>query len=388
MTDRNRTTGARIARLPLAVVLVVATLVGLSGTTSAAPSKQDVEAAQARLDQLNEQQSLLDEQYNQARVALDAAQRRLAGARSQARSADARATTTRRELSRRVHLAYEGAGTQIGVLLGASDLNEFSDRLEFLNQIASSDADAVTRANVAAQQAGWAERQLRDAVDQREAAFASVRDKRDRLDRMVGEQQSLLATLQRELADAEAKAAAARAEAARRAAERAQQQAQPSPSPVDTGTGPTGDPTTNPPTTQPPTTAPPTTTPPPPPPPPPPNATAAQIAISAAKSVLGVPYQYGGASPETGFDCSGLTMWSYAHAGISLPHSSAMQYASLPHVSQADLQPGDLLFFYSPIHHVAIYLGGGMMIHAPHTGAYVEIASVYWQYFVGAARPT
>jgi cell wall-associated NlpC family hydrolase len=80
-------------------------------------------------------------------------------------------------------------------------------------------------------------------------------------------------------------------------------------------------------------------------------------------------------------------MWSWAHAGVSLPHSSAAQYASLPHVSRSDLQPGDLVFFYSPISHVGMYLGGGSMIHAPHTGSVVQIVPVYWQYFSGAARP-
>jgi cell wall-associated NlpC family hydrolase len=72
---------------------------------------------------------------------------------------------------------------------------------------------------------------------------------------------------------------------------------------------------------------------------------------------------------------------------VSLPHSSAAQYAALPHISRDQLQPGDLVFFYSPIHHVGLYVGGGMMIHAPHTGAYVERIPVYWEYFTGAARP-
>ena len=112
-----------------------------------------------------------------------------------------------------------------------------------------------------------------------------------------------------------------------------------------------------------------------------------QKALAAAYSQIGVPYHYAMAKPGVGFDCSGLTMWAYAQAGISLPHSSAMQYGVVRHVSRSDLQVGDLLFFYSPIHHVAIYVGSGRMIHAPHTGGHVEVASVYWQYFTGAGRP-
>ena len=113
----------------------------------------------------------------------------------------------------------------------------------------------------------------------------------------------------------------------------------------------------------------------------------AAAAIAAARSQLGVPYRYLHADPGEGFDCSGLAMWAWGRAGVTLPHSSAGQFAVLRHVTRRDLRPGDLLFFYSPIHHVAIYLGHGRMIHAPHTGDHVRIQRVYWQYFVGAARP-
>jgi cell wall-associated NlpC family hydrolase len=120
--------------------------------------------------------------------------------------------------------------------------------------------------------------------------------------------------------------------------------------------------------------------------PPAPNANV-QAVLDAAYSAIGVPYQWGGASPATGFDCSGFTMWSWSHAGVSLPHSSAAQYASLPHVDRTQLQPGDLLFFYSPISHVGMYVGGGRMIHASHPGVPVGVVAVYWDSYVGAARP-
>ncbi len=113
----------------------------------------------------------------------------------------------------------------------------------------------------------------------------------------------------------------------------------------------------------------------------------AQIAVQTAFQQLGVPYTYGGASPQTGFDCSGLTMYSWAAAGVSLPHNSQAQYNAIPHVSQSQLQPGDLVFFYQPISHVGIYVGDGMMVHAPHTGGVVEEVAVFWSDFSGAGRP-
>ena len=72
---------------------------------------------------------------------------------------------------------------------------------------------------------------------------------------------------------------------------------------------------------------------------------------------------------------------------MSLPHSASAQYSSLRHVSIADLQPGDLVFYYSPISHVGMYIGGGRIIHAPHPGQSVEIANLHMMPLVGAARP-
>jgi cell wall-associated NlpC family hydrolase len=106
----------------------------------------------------------------------------------------------------------------------------------------------------------------------------------------------------------------------------------------------------------------------------PPSSTLGGQAVAIAEQYLGVPYVWGGASPD-GFDCSGLVMYVYAQLGVSLPHNALEQYNALPHVPVSDLEPGDLVFFYG-FGHVGIYIGGGMMIHAPHTGTVVQIASI------------
>jgi cell wall-associated NlpC family hydrolase len=98
---------------------------------------------------------------------------------------------------------------------------------------------------------------------------------------------------------------------------------------------------------------------------------------------LGVPYRWGGASPSTGFDCSGFTAYVYAQVGVSLPHHAASQFSSGVPVSREDLQPGDLVFF-DGLSHEGMYIGGGQFIHAPHTGDVVKISSLSDPWYAGS----
>jgi cell wall-associated NlpC family hydrolase len=117
---------------------------------------------------------------------------------------------------------------------------------------------------------------------------------------------------------------------------------------------------------------------------------AAEVAVGFAESQLGVPYRWGGTG-SGGFDCSGLVQAAYQAAGVPLPRVAQDQYDAGPQVAPGDpLQPGDLVFFGpSPaqVEHVGIYVGGGDMIDAPHTGAVVRVESAGWPDFVGATRP-
>ena len=113
----------------------------------------------------------------------------------------------------------------------------------------------------------------------------------------------------------------------------------------------------------------------------------AGTAVSAAAGQQGVPYRFATSNPGVSFDCSGLTAYAWSVAGVSLPHQSGQQYASTPHVSKESAQAGDLIFYYSPISHVGIYIGGGQMIHAPATGKVVSVTTVRWDKVVGVSRP-
>ena len=126
---------------------------------------------------------------------------------------------------------------------------------------------------------------------------------------------------------------------------------------------------------------------------PPPSSPGGAGALQAAESQIGVPYVWGGESPKgsasPGFDCSGLTAWSWGQVGVGLPHYSGAQMGNSTPVPISDLQPGDLLFYGAGgSEHVAMYVGGGSMIEAPYTGASVWITGLrLGGGFVGAGRP-
>lgn len=119
----------------------------------------------------------------------------------------------------------------------------------------------------------------------------------------------------------------------------------------------------------------------------PPPSPGASGAVAAAKSQIGVRYVPFMARPGIGFDCSGLTAWAWGRAGVRLPHQSRLQYMNTVHVDPADAEPGDLLFFYSPITHVAMYVGDGLMIDAATPRWPIRIRRFKWSAVVGVGRP-
>jgi cell wall-associated NlpC family hydrolase len=334
-----------VTRLSIAVLLAASATIGATSLSSAAPSQEEVQQARARLDSLNRELGLMVEQYNQARLKLQEVQARLADVRDQAHRAQATADRAISSLNANAARAYRGVGSQIAELFESASMADFSDRLEFIGSMAQADSDLAVEAESAQQEARWTAAELKATAEERRGIVDALAAKQDQIESRVAEARDLYEELDREYHEALAAQAAAQEAAAS----------------SSVGVSPI-------------------------PPPPAPNANVAAV-LQAAYSMIGTPYQYGGSSPETGFDCSGFTMWAWSHAGVYLPHSSAAQYASLPQVAQSDLQPGDLVFFYSPISHVGMYVGGGSMIHSPTTGSVVSVVPIYWDSFVGATRP-
>lgn len=108
-------------------------------------------------------------------------------------------------------------------------------------------------------------------------------------------------------------------------------------------------------------------------------------ALRYAMTKLGKPYVWGAAGPNA-FDCSGLTMWAYKQVGINLPHYTGSQWNAGTRIPRSQLQPGDLVFFHSDLHHVGMYVGDGKFIHAPQTGDVVKISPLAGRPFAGAVR--
>ena len=120
-----------------------------------------------------------------------------------------------------------------------------------------------------------------------------------------------------------------------------------------------------------------------------PPPTRAERAVKAALSTVGTPYRWGGESPASGFDCSGLVRWAYGRVGVELPHNSYALYGEGRRVRESGMEVGDILFFEG-LGHVGLYLGNGRMVHSPETGRNVEVVRLettnYGARLVGARR--
>jgi len=358
-------TRGQIRRLVVAVMFVLPVILSsLTVASLAAPSAREVQAAKDKLAGLQHEFETIAERYNDAKYALSLIERKLEEAKAQRESAERKAKAAESRLAKRAVQAYLGTGSQVEGLLGAESIAEFSDRLEFMGAVAEGDARIAREASNARQEADWAADRFAATMAERQRKVNAIQGQLDRLDSMIDEQASLYQELNADRQDYLAALAAQRA-----ALEQARESASSNSGGSSSGGQPTSDYSGY---------------------TPPVNASAAQIAVSAAMSVIGTTYVWGSANPSVGFDCSGLTSWAWAQAGVYIPHSSAAQYSALPKVPLGSVQPGDLIFYYSPISHVALYIGGGQIVHARHPGpgGEVQVSSMYgYDAPVGAARP-
>lgn len=361
----------RLGRTLLASLVVTGALLTVPQAVQAVPrpetpAPKTTAQVTAKLHDLAKSSEQLSEQLNQAQIDVRTAQRAAAQATQAATAAQARARAAQQLLAASLASQYKAASfSRTAALLASSSTDGYLQTIQSMNlltqhqsAVARSATDAIATSDAAAAQAKAA---LATAVEKR----AVIAKRQAELTKQVRKYKALLATL---TAAERAKyynpvPQPAAAVVARTVARAVNQAAQAAPAPM-VAAAPAQI------ASQPPRS----------------SSRGAGAAISEARAQLGKPYTWGGAGPST-FDCSGLTAWAWRVGGVNLPHNAAAQQSSGTPVSRDALQPGDLVFFGSPAYHVGLYIGDGMMIHAPTTGDVVKVSSLsYMSEYSGAVR--
>jgi peptidoglycan DL-endopeptidase CwlO len=347
--------------LPILIAITVA--VALPATAKATPS---ISAKRAQAKRIQKEIAALDtklemavEQYNLATYKLSQVEARIDTNTKQLETAKANLSGARDLLAARAESIYKEDQTDIlDVLLQTHSFDDLITQLDMFQRLSQSDSDAVDkieklRAEIHERGVALAadEKQAKELVAQRAGVKNQIQSSLAQRNTMLKGVKNEIATLERQQREAARRAAAAAAAAAR-----SYGYTPPSGS-VGTGGGSTS------------------------------TAGSHPEVVAIAQQHLGDPYVWAAAGPNA-FDCSGLTMYCYAQIGISLPHLASVQYNMSQKISRSAAMPGDLVVFGIPIHHVGLYIGNGMMIHAPHTGDVVRYESVdYSGEWIGFARP-
>lgn len=310
----------------------------------AAPTsaKPDIDTVQTRVDRLYRQAEQASERYNDARLSMRQARSRLRALDSDVVRQQAKVETVREQVAASVVAQYQGqALTSTTQVLLSDDPDDFIDRLTTVS--AYDDQRTQMMADFAVQAKRLEMRQSASAAELARIAATERRlgTEKAEIDTRAAEAKKLLGQLEERAAARASRAGARSAQAG-----------------AASTAGTTSAPASG----------------------------RAAAAVRYAMAQIGSAYVYGAAGPSA-FDCSGLTMMAWAQAGVGLPHSSSAQMGSGRPVSQSELQPGDLVFYYSPVSHVGIYIGNGQIVNALNPGAGVRISGVNDMPYSGAVRP-
>ena len=345
---------SRALSLAIASALSITTIALVPSTGSADPNVS-IEEVQQRVDDLYHQGEEATERAHDISLQVQDARRSLVRLRADIRQQEREFEGLRETLAHAAADMYASGGIDPSMqMMLASNPDDFLLQAQSLDQVLRSQDADLRRAEVAqlqlAQDNARADQELAELRDlqaqakkERDAANAKLAQAEQLLSRLKAEERERLAAIQE-------RRAAQAADASRSGSAVPATQSAPTSTSAGSGRG--------------------------------------SSAVAFASAQVGKPYVYGASGPSA-YDCSGLTSAAWAQAGVSLPHSAAAQYGVTSRVDAGSLQPGDLVFFYSGISHVGIYVGGGMMVHAsnPGTGVVRESLSGYWMsVFVSGGR--
>ena len=335
-----------VSRAACTVALASAASVSLFGETGNAEPRPTPAEVKAKVEGLYREAEQATEQYDGAKQQTDAAQKAVNGLQDELARKAAALNASRDALGTVAAAQYRAGSLDPALQLALSSAPQnYLEQAGMLDQLGDRQAAALAR--LAGQQRDIAQTRAEaaDRLAVLQDAQARLADRKRTVQRTLAEAQALLA----QLSPADRAAVAASDGADPAAANR--DTVRP---PLATGAGA-------------------------------PSARAAR-AVAFAYRALGLPYVWGATGPNA-YDCSGLTQAAWKSAGVSLPRTTYTQIDAGTRVPESELRPGDLVFFYSGVSHVGLYIGNGLMIHAPHPGAPVRIAPISEMPFAGATRP-
>ncbi|WP_435614171.1 NlpC/P60 family protein [Streptomyces coelicoflavus] len=338
---RQRAKGGGRARTAATITLAgAATATGLGGTTVQAAPQPTAAQVRAKVDKLYQEAEVATEKYNGAKEKADAAEQRLEELRDEAARKEGRLNSAREALGSVAAAQYRSGGLDPALQLAlSSDPDRYLDGAAFAER-----AGSRQRAEV-----GRVRKELRDIEQLRGAARVEVTSLKSRRAELKRHRETVTGKLEKARRLLSRLTTEERAGAGDRASRSA-------PGPREGLSASSQAPNSR-----------------------------AAAAVAYAYQKLGSPYVWGATGPNA-FDCSGLTQAAYRAAGVSLPRTTYAQIDAGRRVGRSELLPGDLVFFYSGISHVGIYVGNGQMIHAPNPSAPVRVAPVDEMPFAGAAR--
>jgi peptidoglycan DL-endopeptidase CwlO len=330
--DGRKRTAAALTTLCLALVG------GSVVTASPVAADPDIDDVRERVDDLYHRAEKASERYNTARLRLEAAEKRLTRLHSDIEEREERVGELRGLVASQVAAYYQGESLSMaGQLATAEDPDAFIGQMQTISEYTSQQAAVIDELTAEVDSLEEREDQAEDQAERIEETKKQLAKDKELIDRRAEDAGELLDRLEEE----------------QRESRSASRSASRSNSPVVGEVAASG---------------------------------SAGAAVQTALAQVGDAYVYGAVGPDA-FDCSGLTMFAWAAAGVSLPHSSSAQMGSGTPVSIDALQPGDLVFYYSPVSHVGMYIGNGQLVHAANPSTGVQVTSVDSMPISGAVRP-